>query len=246
MRQIVESDELKDASIRNSDLSGARLRGVNVADVSIDTWAGRIHGLTINGVDVGPLIEAELDRRHPERHTLRPTSADEVIAALDAVDAMWSATIERAKALGEPQLHVRVEGEYSFVETLRHILFATDAWLTRMVLQVPDAYHEWGVIPDDRPREGPGRLARLGLDATPDEGPPLDAVLEVRADRSTRLRAFLEADLSADLTVKVTPPDSTGFPQGERRIIDCFRLVLSEEWWHHRYAARDLAALETG
>lgn len=243
VREMVESDELKNVRIRNSDLSGAQLRGVNVSNVSIDTWAGRISGLTINGVEVGPLVDGELDRRHPERLKLRPTSVAEVNAALDAVEAMWSPTIERAKRLAEARLHERVDGEYSFVETLRHLLFATDAWLTRMVLRVPNGYHEWGVPPDDR---APGRLGKFGLplDAPPDDGPDLDAVLGVRADRTSRLRAFLSADTSADLTVSVTPPDPTGFPQGSRRIIDCFRLVFSEEWWHYQYAARDLAVLE--
>ena len=38
------------------------------------TLYGEIENLTINGVDVGPLINAELDRRHPDRVKMRPTS----------------------------------------------------------------------------------------------------------------------------------------------------------------------------
>jgi hypothetical protein len=175
-----------------------------------------------------------------------------VIDALDTIAAMWANTIERARRLPEAKLHERVEGEYSFVETLRHLLFATDAWVTRMVLRVPNAYHEWSVIPDDRSMSGgPGRLRQLGWgdedsvpNPPPDDGPTLDEVLAVRNDRLDRLRAHLLADPDADLRAKVDAPDPNGFPQGSWPIIDCIRLLLSEEWWHHHYAARDLASLE--
>jgi hypothetical protein len=29
-------------------------------------------------------------------------------------------------------------------------------------------------------------------------------------------------------------------------VIDCFRVVFREEWWHHQFATRDLAAIERG
>src|SRR5436305_8781742 len=46
------------------------MRGVEIWDTSID---GEIKNLVINGVDVAPLVGAELDRRHPERPRFRPT-----------------------------------------------------------------------------------------------------------------------------------------------------------------------------
>jgi hypothetical protein len=239
VRELIGTDELKDASIRDSDLSGTRLRGVNFSNVSItDSWvfntniSGLISGLVINGVEVEPLIEAELDRRHPERTMLRPTDVEGVQTALDVVDAMWEPTIERARQLPVSRLHERVNDEYSFVETLRHLLFATDAWLTRMVLRVPDGYHEWGVYPD------------LPPDAPPDTRPDLDAVLEVRAERVARLRGYLATATPSDLSSVQSAPDPTGHPQGAHKVIDCFRLILREEWWHHQYATRDLAVLE--
>jgi hypothetical protein len=241
MREIAGSDELKDARIRDSDLSGAQLRGINFSNVTItDSWlfntdiSGMIGGLKINGVLVEPLIEAELDRRHPERTKLRPSDVDGLRAAFDVVDEIWAPTIERARRLQQEKLHERVGGEYSFVETLRHLLFATDAWLVRMVLRVPNAYHEWGVTPD------------LPPDAPPDTGPELDAVLEVRAERLARIRDYLSSATQADLTSMVTPPDPTGHPQGNHRVLDCFHVVLREEWWHNQYATRDLAVLQRG
>jgi hypothetical protein len=38
-----------------------------------ERFAGEIRNVRINGVDVGPLVEAELNRRHPERTKLSPT-----------------------------------------------------------------------------------------------------------------------------------------------------------------------------
>ena len=239
MREFVGSDELKNARIRDCDLSGAQIRGVNFSNVSItDSWifntdiSGMIGGLKINGVEVEPLIEAELDRRHPERTKLRPTDLDGLRAAFDVVEEMWAATVERARRLPQQQLHERVGGEYSFVETLRHLLFATDAWLTRMVLRVPNAYHEFAVPPD------------LPPDAPPDTGPGLDAVVAARAERLARVRDHLSGATEADLSQLVSAPDPTGHPQGTHRVFDCFHVVLREEWWHHYYATRDLAVLE--
>jgi hypothetical protein len=239
MREIVGSDELKGARILDSDLSGAVLRGVDLSGIRItDAWlrdadiSADIRGLRINGVDVEPLVEAELDRRHPERPALRPTDVAGVLAALDVVDAMWAPTIERARRLPPQLLHERVDGEYSFLETLRHLLFAIDAWIVRMVMRDPDAFHAWDVPPD------------LPLDAAPDTGPDLDDVLEVRADRMQRVRAHVATMTDEDLAETLSPPDRHLHPQGHHTALSCIRIVLKEEWWHHQYAVRDLAVLE--
>lgn len=220
-------------------MSGATIVGCDLSSVTIaDSWlidadiSGEVRGLTINGVEVEPLIEAELDRRHPERTRLRPTDVAGLRTAFDVVEEMWEATVARARRLPPDTLHERVAGEFSFVETQRHLLRATDGWLLRMVMQVPDAYHEWGLPPD------------LSPDAPPDSGPGLDEVLAVRDERLARVRAHLAMLADDDLTTVVDPPDATGHPQAPQRVLDCFRVVLKEEWWHHRYATRDLAVLE--
>lgn len=62
-------DEFKNARFWQSDFSNAQFRGVVFANVVItDSWllnasiSGMIQGLTVNGVEVAPLVEAELDR----------------------------------------------------------------------------------------------------------------------------------------------------------------------------------------
>jgi hypothetical protein len=179
-------------------------------------------------------LRDELDRRHPERLTMRPSDVAGVLAGFDAVDTMWRPTIARARALPSSILHVRVNGEYSFVETLRHLMFATDAWLMRVALRVSDGYHEWGMPPN------------LPSDAPPDTGPDLEPVLEVRASQHAAVRDHLASTSDDALRRDVAARDPTRFPQGSHRPIDCYRLVLREEWWHHRFAVRDLFVIEAG
>ena len=59
------------ARIQNADLKNVTMRGVEIVDTTI---SGEIQHLVINGIDVAPLVEAELDRRHPERPKFRPTT----------------------------------------------------------------------------------------------------------------------------------------------------------------------------
>jgi DinB superfamily len=179
-------------------------------------------------------LRGELDRVYPERVRLRPRDLAGTREAMDLVDEMWAPTLARAQRLPREKLHERVDGEYSFVETLRHLLFAGDAWLQRMVLRVPDPFHEWGVPPD------------LPADAPPDTGPALEEVVPLREARAARVRAHLATLSEDDLRVRVggpwDPPDLP--PERRARVIDCFRVVFREEWWHHQFARRDLALIE--
>ena len=85
----IEDADLSEMTIRNvwmadADFRGVmfpdvRMRGVGFRDVEIDA---EIEGrLVINGVDVAPLIEAELNRLDPDRAFLRPDDADGFRAA---------------------------------------------------------------------------------------------------------------------------------------------------------------------
>jgi len=181
-------------------------------------------------------VRDELDRRHPERLRLRPRDLAGISAAMDLVNEIWTPTLARARRLPTTKLHERVGGEYSFVETLRHLLFAGDAWLRRMVLGVQGPLHEWGVPPD------------LPRDAPPDTGPELDDVLAVREQREVDVRAHLATLAEEDLRMRVGGPwDPPDLPAERRaRVIDCFRVVFREEWWHHQFASRDLDVIERG
>jgi hypothetical protein len=44
------------------------------------------------------------------------------------LDQLWQRTVERARGMAAELLHEPAEGEWFFIETLRHLLFAPDAW----------------------------------------------------------------------------------------------------------------------
>jgi hypothetical protein len=126
--------DLRGARFRGVSLNGAVLRGVELGNVEID---GEVENLTINGVDVGPLVEAELDRRYPDRAKMRLRDPAGFREAWDVLERLWGGTVERARRLPPALLHESVDGEWSFIETLRHLVFATDAWIRRAILGDP-------------------------------------------------------------------------------------------------------------
>src|ERR671910_168042 len=54
-------------------------------------------------VDVVPLVEAELDRRYPDRVKMRPTEADGFREAWDILDRLWQRTVGRLWWLTDPR-----------------------------------------------------------------------------------------------------------------------------------------------
>jgi hypothetical protein len=81
-------------------------------------------------------VEAELDKLEPTRVQARDaTSPDDYRLAWDAIETQWKTTLDRAGLLPEAMLYEQVNGEWSFVETQRHLLFASDSWLGSAVLE---------------------------------------------------------------------------------------------------------------
>ena len=231
-------------SLRNVIVRGADLRGGGIADSRIrgmDIWNVDIHAelqnVVINGVDIAPLIEAELNRRDPERTKMRPTTPDGFREAWTILERRWAATVERAQTFDEPQLHESVADEWSFVQTLRHLCFASDAWVGRMVLGNSSPWHPLDLPWDEAP----------GWDGIPwdrDARPGLDEVLAVRRDRQAMVGTVIEGLTTEQLDSTVTRTEP-GWPQLEDfPLKQCLLIVLNEEWEHRSYAERDLTALE--
>jgi len=118
-------------------MTGVMIRGAALVNVDI---SGEIKNLQVNGVDVVPLVEAELNRRYPDRVKMRSIDADGFRQAWEILERMWQRTVERASGIVPELLHERVEGEWSFIETLRHLVFATDAWVKRAILLEPSPW----------------------------------------------------------------------------------------------------------
>ncbi len=157
--------------------------------------------------------------------------------AFEQVQAQWDETIARAKALPEPKRHESVDGEWSLTRTLRHLVYATDIWISRLVFGESQPYHPWG-----QPFTELEDLDALGLDL--DAEPSFAAVLEVRASRVQRVRGLLAGLTDADLDRECVPPDQATHPAEPHPLKICLWTVIEEEWWHHRFFERDLTALE--
>jgi uncharacterized protein YjbI with pentapeptide repeats len=228
-----DTGELKGAAFVNVDLSGSLFQNVNLTGARLREamlvdarLSGLIDGLVVNDVEVAPLIVAELDRRYPERTKLRPRDPSGVREAWSVIEALWLATLERARSLPEPTLHQRVDGEWSFLETIRHLVFVTDAWIGGRVLGRSDHHHRFAMPPSFITEVEP-----FGIDLGAD--PTLAEVVAVREERMA-----VVADLVSDIT------DGGLLRQcGEQDVLACLLTVFDEEWHHNWFANRDLDVL---
>ena len=227
--------DLSRARFRAVDLVGVVMRGVELDDVDIH---GELRNVLENGVDIGPLVEAELDRRYPDRPKMRPTDAAGFREAWELLGRLWEGTVDRARRLPPERLHESVDGEWSFLETLRHLAFATDCWIRRAVLGDPAPWDPldlpWDEMPDTP-----------GVPHDRDARPSLDTVLELRRDRQSTVSEVIDTSTDESLDAMTRPVEGPGWPPPRSFAVrECLLVVLNEEWEHRLYAERDLDALE--
>ncbi|MFI1693660.1 pentapeptide repeat-containing protein, partial [Streptomyces sp. NPDC020794] len=82
------------AQVRGALFNESRMRGVELVDVEI---SGALKNVVVNGVDIAPLVEAELNRRMPERARMRPDDADGFREAWVILERLWEGTVARAR-----------------------------------------------------------------------------------------------------------------------------------------------------
>jgi DinB superfamily/Pentapeptide repeats (8 copies) len=234
--EFIDAD-LRGARFVGADLSGVVMRGVEVRDADIDApWLSNGESfLRINGIDVIPLVEAELNRCFPGRADRRAKDPDGLREAWAALERTWTATIERVAAMPAGTVDVSVCGEWSFAQTLRHLVLATDTWLGRGILEVEQPFHPIGLAGPGAEEDG------LDLSVFTTVTPSYAEVLEVRAGRVAMVRDFLAAVTSDELTATRKNPWN---PDYQEITLSCLHVILEEEWEHHRYAVRDLDAIE--
>jgi hypothetical protein len=181
-----------------------------------------------------PLVEFLTQARADELHRngLFADDPDGLATAWARLQQRWAATVDRARRLRGPLLDERVDGEWSFVETLRHLVFVTDAWVGDVVEEGIDPYHPWGMPPDFLA----DAAAALGLDLR--ARPSLDDVLVVRAGRAQQAGRVMAGLTPDELRRTCARRD------GRYTVVGAVQTVLFEEWAHHEYATRDLAVLE--
>jgi hypothetical protein len=247
MATFTRSDELQgaefvDANLRGArfvgaDLSGVVMRGVDVAGADIDApWLFEGESfLRVNGVDVIPFVDAELNRRFPGRADRRAGDPEGLRAAWATLERTWAATLERAAAMPAGTVDVSVGGEWSFAQTLRHLVLATDMWLGRAILDIEQPFHPIGQA--DASLETEGRDMSVFATVTPS----YPEVLEVRAERVAMVRDFLTNVTSEVLAEPRRHPHA---PEHPETVLSCLHTILEEEWEHLRFAERDLDTIE--
>jgi hypothetical protein len=237
-----ERVNLTGAQMRRINMTGVEMRGALVKDarlIGLELWnveiTGELLNVTVNGVDIGPLVEAELNRRMPDRAKMRPTDAAGFCEAWDILERRWDGIVAHARTLPTGAVHRRVGGEWSFIETLRHLGFATAAWVGRMILGNPSPWHPLDLPWDEAP----------GWDGIPwdrEVQPDLDGVLALRRERQAMVRDVVESLTDEQLASTVTCLEP-GWPQlADFPLRECLLIILNEEWEHAGFAARDLAA----
>lgn len=235
-RSFVDED-LAGARFERCWMTDAVIRGSGVSGMEIDDpWLLEDGGsLVVNGVDVAAYVDAELDRRFPGRSLRLAASAEDLRLAWGAVERAWAGAVDRALTMPAGAVDVSVAGEWSFAQTLRHLVMATDTWLRRSIQGLDEPYHPIG--------QPHAEYATDGFDLTvfSETSPSFDRVLEVRAGRLAMVREFL-----ADLTDEQLQDASTNPWAREHpcRVLDSLQTILNEEWEHLRYAVRDLDAQE--
>lgn len=212
------------------------MRGVELVNVDI---SGELQNVVVNGVDIAPLVDAELNRRMPERAKMRPDDSDGFREAWAILERLWERTVARARTFPEAVLHRSVDGEWSFIQTLRHLNFASACWVDRMILGNASPWHPLDLPWDEAPQWDGFRWER-------EARPSLEEVLALRREGQATVRNVMTTLTDERLASRVTRTEP-GCPQKEDfPFKECLRILLNEEWEHRLYVERDLTSLEKG
>lgn len=235
MPELFESRDLSDAvfwgvylrraTFRDADFTGSRMFHVRLDDVDID---GDIERLVVNGVDVTDYVN-EHDVWFALRSRVVPTDVDNMREGWRRFAEAWEEAIERAQSLPCGHLAESVDGQWSFVQTVRHLVMATDKWFTAPILG--ERFHPLGL-----PNTGSTDFPWPGIDPAAD--PAYEEVVAAWNDRAGRVRTYLDDAEPAALDAQVEVLEN-----GTSTVRDCIGVVFEEHFEHLRYALRDLDQL---
>jgi hypothetical protein len=231
--------DVNGATFRDCDMRGVRIVSSYVNGLVISGANGRSGPVIVDDIDVSAYVAEQLDRRHPERIRLRDAkSADDLRAVWAELERLWDDTLASAGRLPEATLQERVDGEWSFVETLRHLTFTADTWVRGWLRAEPAPFSRLGVPPTDF---GPDEWSAFGLDA--DARPSAAESIALFADRREQVRSAVTGVTDADLEESRTVPPVQAWGEEAHAVGECLRAVLEEHCEHRRFAERDLATL---
>jgi DinB superfamily len=130
---------------------------------------------------------------------------------------------------------ISVGGEWSFAQTLRHLVMATDTWLRGAIFEIEQPFHPLGQ--PNAEYEMDGNDISVFTTVTPSYA----EVLDVRAGHVALVRDFLASVTPYELaTTRHNPWE----PEHQESTLSCLHVIFEEEWEHLRFAVRDLEAIE--
>ncbi len=137
------------AAFDDVNLAEAVIHNANLCNLRIeDAFIG---GMTVDGLRIDHLIEAERDRRDSERVRLRmsdPYDPECVRVVLKHLDELRAEFVAFLRSLDPALLMTRPAPEqWSAIECLRHLVFAEDLYLNRWLLQNERPWVLEGLLP---------------------------------------------------------------------------------------------------
>ena len=219
-----------------ADLSGARFRDVNLTDATISHASlvnvdidALIDNVVINGVDVTAYVnERDCGTRYT-RCSVRPNP-----------HGMRAANSGTRRRVGE-DVHSGASSRRGQVARVgqRRVVLRTDAATSRFrdgqMVTAPILGR--GFHPIGLPNSGSVDFPWPDLDY--DLAPSVSETLAVRADPRSRAFVTISTVATADFTRPIEVLEN-----GTNSLQECIYTVFEEEFWHCRYAQRDLAQLE--
>jgi DinB superfamily len=228
--------DVSDARFHSCDLRRVKITDSFVTDLNI---SGVFERLIVNEVDVTAYVRSELDRRHPELAQVRDLETPEDYRAMwDTLERLWAETGAWVERLPEQARYEQVDGEWSYTETLRHLVFATDKWAAGPILDQESPWHPLGL---PHAAVQPDEAARFGL--TPAAKPSYAEVMAARADRVALVRRIVEGLTEDELARTCARAPDAEAPDDRHTVAQCLSVIMGEEAEHRRYATRDLAVL---
>jgi hypothetical protein len=151
-------------------------------------------------------------------------------SAAEATEGL-EATMRRAASFSDEELHRGVNGEWSTVESLRHVVLIVDLWLSKVVLGEDDPFHPMALPPTFMPPKLPG----TSID--PDPRPTLDEACAVVRARLAAVGAYVDELTPEDLDRPVANHAKT--------VGGALGVLLGELKAHTRFINRDLDIVES-
>jgi hypothetical protein len=157
-------------------------------------------------------------------------SVEAARASAAAATSDLAATMRRAASFDDEERHRSVNGEWSTVESLRHVVLVIDLWLSKAILGVQDPFHPIALPPTFMPPKLPGS----SID--PDAHPSFDEACEVLQRRLAAVRSYAD---------ELTPDDLERPVKAHAKTVGGALSVLFVEMTaHNRFINRDLDVIE--